>query len=608
MNAFVTYRSFMQTTFSMAMTLISLVSIGCSWLSATQPTELRASHRDGQTFLTWKEPRPRVSTESVTVGELKKLLKEGSQKGPKTTYRVYRSVRPITTLNGLRPIGEAESLSCWNKIPWTGARVTPDQEPALRFVIEEGQAALAAGTGLYVHNPNVKQSTIAYYAVTSVEDDKEDKSLGMDNVLQSGVNEVPGIGTPVLQSEEFRDEFQFARVQPTLQYYVRWESPPNANRENMPNDLLVAIPTKVDRPTALGLHLHCSGGSPSGGYGWWYNASKGSILLAPNQDPYDWWTGYHENYGIKPRSQRDWANGVVHPYTHRRILSLTEWAVNKWKLNPESTFVAGNSMGGSGSLMLAIRHPEHFAWAISWVGVHVPHLSPEFKISYARVFGDPEWNVRFEDGTPVWDYFNDAWYLRKYPERETPFISFSNGKNDAAIGWEQAFEFVQALQETKRPHLFVWGQAGHIQRAVMPMTLDQQLNPLDIQINQSVPAFTHCSLDDAIGDGHPNDGAPSGGINLYLYWETEQIVDTADSWEMTVGLIDKSPEIECTVDLTPRRLQELKLRPGQTLRWSNSIGNTRVQSGKVTVDANGLATLEGLQVSKKGNRIRLERF
>ena len=32
------------------------------------------------------------------------------------------------------------------------------------------------------------------------------------------------------------------------------------------------------------------------GYGWWYNAEQGAFLLAPNQDPYDWWTGYHERY------------------------------------------------------------------------------------------------------------------------------------------------------------------------------------------------------------------------------------------------------------------------------------------------------------------------
>jgi len=41
--------------------------------------------------------------------------------------------------------------------------------------------------------------------------------------------------------------------------------------------------------------LHCWGGSLNGGYGWWYQAEQGHLLLASNQVPYDWWTGYHED-------------------------------------------------------------------------------------------------------------------------------------------------------------------------------------------------------------------------------------------------------------------------------------------------------------------------
>jgi hypothetical protein len=289
------------------------------------------------------------------------------------------------------------------------------------------------------------------------------------------------------------------------------------------------------------------------------------------------------------------------------LLSLSEWAIRKWKLNPDQTFVAGNSMGGSGAPMIALRYPDEFAWAVSWVGVHVPELSPKFKASYAAVYGEKEWNVLYEDGSPVWDYFNDAAFVRRHPERETPFITFANGKNDAGIGWEQAVELVKALQETKRPHVFVWGQNEHNQRAVMPKSLEQQVNPLNLRVRQSLPAFTHCSLDGNLGDGSPSDGDPQGGINMYLYWDTEDIVDTEKAWEMTVHLAAKSPQKDCTVDLTPRRLQAFRLRSGESLRWSNREGKKTVQSGSVQVDEHGLVTLEGLQISKSGNRIRIER-
>ena len=56
--------------------------------------------------------------------------------------------------------------------------------------------------------------------------------------------------------------------EPTLHHYVRWEAPPHANRENLPNDILVAIPKDLAKPAPVGLHLHCWGGSPWSGYGW----------------------------------------------------------------------------------------------------------------------------------------------------------------------------------------------------------------------------------------------------------------------------------------------------------------------------------------------------
>ncbi|MCR4414431.1 MAG: hypothetical protein NUV77_18590, partial [Thermoguttaceae bacterium] len=92
-----------------------------------------------------------------------------------------------------------------------------------------------------------------------------------------------------------------------------------------------------------------------------------------------------------------------------------------------------------------------------------------------------------------------------------------NGKNDGAIGWPQAVEFYQALQETRRPHLFVWGQAGHGQRARMPVTLEERVMPIDLRTDQTLPAFTRCSLDDRPGNGAAADGDAEGQVNLYLF-------------------------------------------------------------------------------------------
>lgn len=592
-----------------------LTKVGClvlgmmviaSAVRAEQVTDLKAVHREGQTFLTWKEADSPAKEESLSFPAYRLLVTQFREKGPKIQYRVYRSDKPITTVDGLTPVGETGPLSCWNG-NWLQSGGPKETDLVPRYVIIEGQPPLPPATGLYVHNPQGKGELRGYYAVTVATDGKGDTTLGTGNALKEPVVEKQGQGVPVLQSKETVKEFHYAQVEPEMRHYVRWEAPPHANRENLPNDILVAIPKNLPKPAPVGLHLHCWGGSPYHGYVWWYNAEKGSILIAANQEPYDWWTGYHELLGKAPRSREAWEKGVVRLYTQTRLLALVDWAATQWEVDRSRVFTAGGSMGGSGAAMLAIRHPDRIAWALGHVGIHVPHLSPTYKSSYAAVFGEPEWNVKFEDGTPVWDYFSDVWYLRQYPARETPFITWSNGKNDDGIGWPQAVEFYRAMQETKRPHMFVWGQRGHGQHAVMPLNHSARVNPIDMCIDQSQPAFTRCSLDNNPGNGDPNDGDKEGGVNVFLYWETKDIVDEAATWEMTVGLIDKTPKDECTVDLTPRRLQTFKVKPGDKVKWSNESGGAKVQSGEVTADQHGLITIEGLKVVKAGNRVRMVR-
>ncbi len=272
--------------------------------------------------------------------------------------------------------------------------------------------------------------------------------------------------------------------------------------------------------------------------------------------------------------------------------------------------------------MFAIRYPDRIAWSIGWVGVHDPGNTPQFTGSYERVFGNKEWGIKFEDGPRVFEYYKDADYLRKHPNKEIGFITWSNAKNDGAIGWPQAVEFYQAMQDTRQPHLFVWGLSGHGQRATMPAKGGERIMPIDIRLDRSLPAFTNCSLDDDPGTGRKlktpkeitvgketrkdfYDGDSIGQINLYLYWDTETIVDTPTKWEMTISLTEKAPEDQCTVDITPRRLQELRSQPGKKFQWSNSAEGKTIQSGEVTADKWGLITLKRIIITKSGNRITI---
>ncbi len=609
---------------------IILWSMTVSLLAEEQVSELKVRHRSGQTFLTWKEVDPPEVTEEMDMKYVRDaLLKNAKQK---ICYSIYRSTRPIATVKGLKPVGMTGQLSCWNTdfhgiYPKKGQKV-------FRRKIDADKPPLRHGVGVYVHNPRGTGTQMeAYYAVTCSINGKENRSITPANATKRPILEHEGQGVPVLQ-RIVRPVKHFNYVEASeLHYYVRWEAPPNASVENKPIDYVVAVPKRAEKPAPVGLHLHCWGGSLNGGYGWWYSyLEKGTtFLIASNQIPYDWWTGYHEllydRQGKRLHlTEKLCSEGKVRPYSTARMLSFLDWAAEKYDLDKTRVFTAGNSMGGSGAPMFAIRYPERIAWSIGWVGVHDPGETPHFKGSYEQVYGKEEWRTLFVDGTPVFDHYNDSAYLRRHPEKEIGFVTWSNGKNDGGIGWPQAVELYRAMQETKRPHLFVWGMSGHGTRAVMPAGSPTSILPIDLRTDRSLPAFTRCSLDDDPGTAtklarpkqfterngkqKPDvyDGDSVGQVNRYLYWETKTIVDTKDRWEITVGLSKDAPEKECTVDVTPRRLQLLKAKPGERFRWTNRSAGKEVQSGTARADQHGLVTIEKVRVGKETNRIQAVRI
>jgi pimeloyl-ACP methyl ester carboxylesterase len=566
-------------------------------------TELTAIHRAGQTILTWREPILKDAPERLKfqdwVGMRERIVVNSRQH----RYRVYRSAEPLTaaTIGKAELVDEVEPMTGWNG-EFYG--IDPKNNPIIpRYVVLDGADPVAPGTAVYAHNPKVGGR--AYYAVTLTVDGEEDLStFERGSALAEPIEEGVGLGVPVLQRIEKPQEFNYVKG-PRLHYYVRWESAPNANLPSRPIDYLVALPPKRVEPAPVGLHLHCWGGNLESGYGWWYDAAQGAILISTNQVPYDWWTGYHENSG----TWKCWREGVVRDYTQTRLMSFLDWAATQWKIDPTRVFTAGNSMGGSGSPSVALRRADRVAWCVSWVGVHRPADSPQFTGSYERVYGRTEWRLPFQDRkTRAFEYFDDAAYVREDPARETPLLVFANGKNDAAIGWPQAREFWKALQETRRPHVFRWGQGGHGQRAMLPGPKPEERElGIDVRLDRTLPAFTNCSLDEDPGDGNPAVGAREGQSNLYLYWETESAADEVGRWSMVLKLNSQAPKDECRVDVTPRRCFQFRVREGVKVKWRNlTAGGQEVQSGEIVADKWGLVTVAGVQVNKEGNRLTLE--
>jgi hypothetical protein len=622
-------------------------------------SNLKVLHRAGQSLLVFTEPALEPIPPFNTGGEVRAFVKKFGEKHPGVAFRIWRASERITpqSIAAAELVGECGFFTAWNS---GYHQDETDRKPPLRYRVVDGGEEVPWGTGIYAHNP--ARPGQAFYAVTVAVAGEEDFSqLNPGNTTAEPIQETVGLGVPILQWKETPSEWHYRKAAEgghlNRLIYTRWESWPNASRPSVPIDYLVAtatepLPSEGVRepqshalriePAPVGLHLHCWGGSLNGGYGWWHNAHRGTVLIAANQIPYDWWTGYHEALG----TCKTWGDGHVHPFTMNRLFAFLDWASTQWKDAPDKVrkdwpkldlsrvFAAGTSMGGSGAPMCAVRYGERIAWALGWVGVHMPEFSPQFKSSYQQMYGPRNLAITMPDGqTSPWDYFNDVAYLRQHPAQETGFIIASNGKNDGAIGWPQAAQFARALQDTRRPHMFNWALSGHGTRTLVGANFDQ-----DIRIDQTLPAFTHCSLDDDLGTGTPRsneaikadrqrqteevkagkrrevnvdpyDGASQGAYNAWLSWETEDIVDQPAVWEMTVRLSPQAPQDSCTVDLTPRRCQRFKPQPGAEFTWINTSVNEGkvIQSYTVVADQWGLLTLENVAVAKGKNRIRIAR-
>jgi len=583
---------------------------------------LAARHRKGQTILTFKEVEPPITDENVTIEQFRAAKKKLASAPRKITYRIYRSTEPITpkSLGLARLVDEIGPLSCWND-EYYGVYPKKDK-PTLRYAVEDGQPPVPPGTGIYAHNPS--KAAKAWYAVTAAVNGAEDlDALGKGNTI-GPVDETVGPGEPVLQRIERPEKFSY-RPRPELRYYVRWEAPPRSNLPSRPYDYLVGIPSKPKWPAPLYIAFHCWGASLNGGFGWWYQRPPATtVLVSTNQIPYDWWTGYHEAKG----TWKPWSAGVVRSYTQKRYDAFVEWVCGQWKIDRTRTVTGGNSMGGAGAPVYGTHRPGLVSWVSSWVGVHVPAKTPHFLGSYELCYGRVGWKLKHEDGQTAFEHFDDAAWVRSHPKVDMPLICFGNGKDDGGIGWPQALEYFRALQEARQPHVFHWALGGHGVRATLPGAgASGSTMPLDVRTDQSMPAFTRCSLDEDPGtgkrlpapkeiksrDGHtrkdPYDGDSQGHANRWLYWETKDVVDRPGEWQMTVRLMSQAPRDTCTVSVTPRRLQRFKIEPGAEFAWTatDAAGDKAGQSGKAVADKWGLLTLEKVEVTKGGVRLRVRK-
>jgi len=568
-----------------------------------------ARHAAGDTMVTFTEHAPFLANPDATAGDYKAAL-ANTDSPDAVRYRIYRSTSPIsaTSIRTAELVDEIRPMSNWSLFYYNGTE--NDASPCIRLPVDN-EVLAEADQGIYVRR--AQGAATAYYAVSkAVNGEEELSSWSVGGNATGAVSESSGTGMVLLRTRQTNVSFQYVN-NADLYYYVRWECPPYYNRPSTAWDYLVGVPpTSVD-PRPVDIALHCWGGTLNSGYGWWYEAEQGALIVATNMSPYDWWTAFHDNYGtIKPFTEVDGSGGGrVRNYAAKRILSfLNDFVKAEHNVDDDRVFVTGSSMGGSGCLMWGARTPEVFAYTNGWVGVYIPRESPTFKGSFEGVYGQDAWNCEYEDtGMSAFDYWDTEQYILADPGRDMPFICTANGKNDSGIGWTQAWKTITALQAARQPHKFVWGQSGHSQRSILPgENQSDRYVGVRISKNQTVPAFTNCSQDGDMGDGDPDVGDTAGHINRYLLWDVDDVVDEAGRWEMTVYLIAASPDTSCTVDVTPRRCRNFSPGAGTACDWENrdATTGTVIESGVVVSGQYGLVTLPQITVNRRNvNKNRL---
>jgi hypothetical protein len=589
----------------------------------TQVTNASARFQDGDAMITFMEVNPPLTDTAMRCTVMHAAF-ANLDTGDMIRYRIYRSTQALTSeaaLQGAELIDEITSLSMWNHdfygINENYHGCKNRDVPAIRYPVDN-EILPPAGTGIYVNRFTGTGSETAYYFVSHTKNGAEDFSSLTQGVNATGsVSESPGTGMVLLREVVQDISISGAMSNSTGYYYVRWECPPNANMPSTPHNYLVALPPASLKSDSfpVSVMLHCWGGKMTQGYGWWYRADEGSMLLATIQNPYDWWTAYHECLG----TMKSFHEGTVKPYTQIRILSfLNDFVKNNYSIDMNRVLLAGSSMGGSGASTWGLRSGHIFSHIISWVGVHIPKESPGFYGSYSGVYGDSSWNTiytneglaRFgypvitaNDNVSVWDYWDNTRWLAANVATETPWMSNSNGKADGGIGWPQAWKNGWAMANTKRPYNFYFGDGGHGERAQLLDGTDR-ICGLDFRLNQSQPAFTNCTLDDDLG-ATPADAAAPGQMNRWFKWDVNTVVDQTDQWAMDILLINAAPSVVCTVDITPRRLQNLEHGPGSTYNWELVEGSNTIASGNVTADQNNLITIEDVQITKLARTLKL---
>ena len=280
----------------------------------------------------------------------------------------------------------------------------------------------------------------------------------------------------------------------------------------------------------------------------------------------DWWWGSNHNGGL-----------ALSP-CERRLLATIEEVVVKYSIDRDRIYLSGNSMGGSGTLGLGLRHGNVFAAIKANVPALVKHASSRMG-----------WDMERDVDAPGVD-------ISTFPD--PPALVDYSAPNDEK--WSTGHEHLIAMMRARKyPWMLLWADFKHANNDSVMLAKNDIIHALDwtnIRKCDVLPVFTNASCDDPSPWPDHRDSPAPGQINGFFRWSDGKA--SASSVSVNLFLADlKSkhftvPE-SAVVDVSLRRIGPFKVKCGDIVSWK--FGD---RSGTAVVGADGLVTVHGLVIKK----------
>jgi pimeloyl-ACP methyl ester carboxylesterase len=550
---------------------------------AVPVSEMAATARHGQVFLTWKEAETPVGA----------------------TFNVYLASSPISDVAKAARVGhhiERHSARDWWEDPASFKKGEKPGEPA-GFRIQDSGERLDPAGGLFVHTIRKGARGRLFFAVTCSDaaGTEDARIVSGANSLRGGVAAEAGDIQPIWLGKGAPAAAGAGKGKPLwlnlhakggvvrgMEYLVFGDETMGW-REGLPFKFSVRLERDevVVRPTDRV----------------WINRPHNEAGDGGTPAIWTFWFGYSS----KIYDRKLMAGGVPVNYTERRNLWLLDWVRRHFQTDPNRWYCSGSSMGGCGTVSFGWRHPELFAG----LHAHVPIVSYTYlgdKGSATRL--EPScWTnaippeLKTCDGVPLLERMNGAKFAAEAKDT-LPFLFMIHGRQDSSIPWQNNPPFYRALAKARQPFAVYWDNGIHSTSGKdAPPDVKAWLERFRrFRLDESQPVFIRTSSDRNPGNGDPADGDIIGWINRGMDWK--EIEDAPDRYAITVTADFPGIEYPVRTDLTLRRLQRFKIKPSETL-------NVRIGDAApvgIAANAEGLLTIPGVSIpSRDGVRIRISR-